>query len=114
MNQQIRTMSQESLYCEDLFNYHRNPTRKVKVGTKNIGGISPIQIQSMTTTNSLDAEATAQQVMSICDAGADIVRITTQGRSEAHTLADVKKSFAIKVTSNHWLLISILIRMPPK
>ncbi|MCT4588376.1 MAG: (E)-4-hydroxy-3-methylbut-2-enyl-diphosphate synthase [Carboxylicivirga sp.] len=84
-------MSQESLYCEDLFNYHRNPTRKVKVGTKNIGGNSPIQIQSMTTTNSLDAEATAQQVMSICDAGADIVRITTQGRSEAHTLADVKK-----------------------
>ena len=91
MNQQISTMSQEPLYCEDLFNYHRNPTRKVQVGTKAIGGDNPIQIQSMTTTNSLDAEATANQVMSICDAGADIVRITTQGRSEAHTLADVKE-----------------------
>jgi (E)-4-hydroxy-3-methylbut-2-enyl-diphosphate synthase len=84
-------MAQEPLYCEDLFNYHRNPTRPVKVGTKTIGGDSPIQIQSMTTTNSLDAVATATQVMSILDAGADIVRITTQGRSEAHTLEEVKR-----------------------
>ncbi|MBR8534753.1 (E)-4-hydroxy-3-methylbut-2-enyl-diphosphate synthase [Carboxylicivirga sediminis] len=84
-------MSHEPLYCEDLFNYHRNPTRPVKVGIKTIGGNSPIQIQSMTTTNSLDAEATATQVMSILDAGADIVRITTQGRSEAHTLEEVKR-----------------------
>ncbi len=84
-------MSQEPLYCEDLFNYHRNPTSPVKVGIKTIGGNSPIQIQSMTTTNSLDAEATASQVMSIVDAGADIVRITTQGRSEAHKLEDVKR-----------------------
>ncbi|TRX71029.1 (E)-4-hydroxy-3-methylbut-2-enyl-diphosphate synthase [Carboxylicivirga sp. M1479] len=84
-------MSQDSLYCEDLFNYHRNPTREVKVGNKTIGGNSPIQIQSMTTTNSMDAEATAKQVMSIMDAGADIVRITTQGRSEAHMLEHVKR-----------------------
>ncbi len=84
-------MSEQPLYCENLFNYHRNPTREVKVGTKTIGGNSPIQIQSMTTTNSLDAVATARQVMSIVDAGADIVRITTQGRSEAHTLKDVKE-----------------------
>ncbi|WP_439181877.1 (E)-4-hydroxy-3-methylbut-2-enyl-diphosphate synthase [Carboxylicivirga taeanensis] len=84
-------MSQEPLYCEDLFNYHRNPTRSVKVGIKTIGGNSAIQIQSMTTTNSLDAAATAGQVMSILDAGADIVRITTQGRSEAHTLEEVKR-----------------------
>ncbi|WP_430811543.1 MULTISPECIES: (E)-4-hydroxy-3-methylbut-2-enyl-diphosphate synthase [unclassified Carboxylicivirga] len=83
-------MSHEPLYCEDLFNYHRNPTHTVKVGNKAIGGDSPIQIQSMTTTNSQDAEATADQVMRICDAGADIVRITTQGRTEAHTLAQVK------------------------
>ncbi len=83
-------MAQEPLYCEDLFNYHRNPTRPVKVGIKTIGGNSPIQIQSMTTTNSLDAVSTATQVMSIIDAGADIVRITTQGRSEAHKLEEVK------------------------
>ncbi|MCU4155274.1 (E)-4-hydroxy-3-methylbut-2-enyl-diphosphate synthase [Carboxylicivirga sp. A043] len=84
-------MSKEYLYCEDLFNYHRNPTRTVKVGVTAIGGDSPIQIQSMTTTNSMDADATAAQVMSILDEGADIVRITTQGRSEAHNLENVKR-----------------------
>lgn len=84
-------MPTEPLYCESLFNYHRNPTRTVKVGSKSIGGNSAIQIQSMTTTNSMDAEATAEQVMSIVDAGGDIVRITTQGRSEANTLATVKE-----------------------
>ncbi|WP_430814161.1 (E)-4-hydroxy-3-methylbut-2-enyl-diphosphate synthase [Carboxylicivirga sp. RSCT41] len=84
-------MSKDPLYCEDLFNYHRNPTRKVSVGSTAIGGDSPVQIQSMTTTNSMDAEATAAQVMSILDEGADIVRITTQGRSEAHNLENVKK-----------------------
>ncbi|MCG8581198.1 MAG: (E)-4-hydroxy-3-methylbut-2-enyl-diphosphate synthase [Bacteroidales bacterium] len=84
-------MSKEPLYCEDLFNYHRNPTRKVDVGSAAIGGDSPVQIQSMTTTNSMDAEATAAQVMSILDEGADIVRITTQGRSEAHNLENIKK-----------------------
>lgn len=83
-------MPKEPLYCEDLFNYHRNPTHKVTVGTKAIGGDAAIQIQSMTTTNSLDAEATANQVMSIIDAGADIVRITTQGRREARTLEPIK------------------------
>ena len=84
-------MLKEPLYCEDLFNYRRNPARKVTVGTKAVGGDADIQIQSMTTSNSLDAEATANQVMSLLDAGADIVRITTQGRREAHKLKTVKK-----------------------
>ncbi len=89
-------MSKEPLYCEDLFNYHRNPTRKVSIGTKAIGGNADIQIQSMTTTNSLNTEATANQVMRILDTGADIVRITTQGRREAHNLEPIKKIIRTK------------------
>lgn len=80
----------QPLYCEDLFNYHRNPTRKVKVGQTTIGGDAVIRIQSMTTTNTLDTDATAKQVMSILDEGADIVRITTQGRREAYNLENIK------------------------
>lgn len=78
-------------YCDDFFNYRRNKTCEVKVGNKIIGGDHPIQIQSMTTTNTLDAEATANQVMKILDAGADIVRITTQGRREARNLEPIKQ-----------------------
>ncbi|MCU4163149.1 (E)-4-hydroxy-3-methylbut-2-enyl-diphosphate synthase [Carboxylicivirga caseinilyticus] len=84
-------MLEEPIYCEDLFNYHRNPTIEVKVGNTTIGGEAPIRIQSMTTTNTLDTEGTASQVISILDEGADIVRITTQGRREAYNLENIKK-----------------------
>ncbi len=84
-------MIEEKLYCEDLFNYHRNPTQEVHVGNTKIGGSAPIRIQSMTTTNSLEAEETANQVMSILDEGAEIVRITTQGRREAYNLENIKQ-----------------------
>ena len=84
-------MLEEPLYCEDLFNYRRNTTLEVKVGNSTIGGKAPIRIQSMTTTNTLDTEATADQVMSILDEGADIVRITTQGRREAYNLENIKQ-----------------------
>ncbi len=89
-------MMEEPLYCEDLFNYHRNPTLPVKVGNIIIGGDAAIQIQSMTTTNTLDTEATASQVMSILDEGADVVRITTQGRREAKNLEDIKSIITSK------------------
>lgn len=83
-------MQDEPLYCEDLFNYHRNPTRKVSIGNTSIGGDANIRIQSMTTTNTMDTIGTSTQVKNIVDAGADIVRITTQGRSEARNLVNIK------------------------
>ncbi len=84
-------MVSQNSFCDDLFNYRRNHTCEVKVGNKIIGGQSPIQIQSMTTTNTLDVQATADQVIRILDAGADIVRITTQGRREARSLGPIKQ-----------------------
>lgn len=84
-------MVSQNSYCDDLFNYRRNQTCEVKVGNKVIGGHYPIQIQSMTTTNTLDTQATAAQVIRILDAGADIVRITTQGRREARNLEPIKR-----------------------
>ncbi|MBS2096910.1 (E)-4-hydroxy-3-methylbut-2-enyl-diphosphate synthase [Carboxylicivirga linearis] len=84
-------MLEEPLYCEDLFNYRRNTTLEVRVGNTTIGGNASIRIQSMTTTNTMDTEATAEQVMSILDEGADIVRITTQGRREAYNLENIKQ-----------------------
>lgn len=85
-------MFEEPLYCEDLFNYHRNPTIEVRVGKVTIGGDADIQIQSMTTTNTLDTVETANQVMRIVDEGADIVRITAQGRREARNLENIRQA----------------------
>jgi len=77
-------------YCESLFNYRRNHTSIVRVGNIDIGGDSSIKIQSMTTTDTLDAEQTAQQSVRIIEAGAELVRITAQGRREAKNLQSIK------------------------
>src|SRR5207253_7829082 len=54
----------------------------VKVGHVEVGGASPIVVQSMTNTDTADAAATARQVADLARAGSEIVRITVD-RSEA-------------------------------
>lgn len=77
-------------FCTNLFQYNRNITHQITVGTLPIGGSASVSIQSMTTTNTLDSEASVAQVKRIIEAGADVVRLTTQGRREARNLLDIK------------------------
>lgn len=84
------------LFCDSLFEYKRNKSRSVKVGRISIGGDEPIRLQSMTTTNTMDTDATAEQCIRIAMAGADLVRITTQGRREALNLDDIKRRISAR------------------
>lgn len=54
----------------------RRKSLSVKVGDIQIGGLAPISIQSMTNTDTHDAEATYKQVASLAEAGCQIVRLT--------------------------------------
>ncbi|HXW29499.1 MAG TPA: flavodoxin-dependent (E)-4-hydroxy-3-methylbut-2-enyl-diphosphate synthase, partial [Xanthobacteraceae bacterium] len=54
----------------------------VKVGHVTVGGGSPIVVQSMTNTDTADADATAAQIAALARAGSEIVRITVD-RDEA-------------------------------
>lgn len=56
--------------------FDRKNTKSVRVGSLVIGGGNPIHIQSMTNTDTHNIDATYDQVMRLCEAGADIVRIT--------------------------------------
>ena len=51
-------------------------TIAVRVGNVTIGGNAPVAVQSMTNTDTADAEATAQQIVSLARAGSELVRIT--------------------------------------
>lgn len=53
----------------------RHPTRQVRVGSVAIGGGAPIAVQSMTTTDTRDPEATLAQIQRLADAGCEIVRV---------------------------------------
>ncbi len=77
-------------FCQSLFQYNRVKSCEVAVGNLKIGGDNPIRLQSMTTTNTLDIDATADQCVSVFDVGAELMRITTQGRREAAALEDIK------------------------
>ena len=54
----------------------RRPSVPVTIGSLHVGGTAPIVVQSMTNTDTADAEATAQQVKSLARAGSELVRIT--------------------------------------
>ena len=55
---------------------NRRNTKKIRVGSVEIGGGSPISVQSMTNTDTRDVKATIQQVLELEKAGCDIVRIS--------------------------------------
>ena len=51
-------------------------TKVVKVGPLQLGGGNPVLVQSMTNTDTRDAEATLAQIRALADAGCDIVRVS--------------------------------------
>ncbi|KAK7402132.1 hypothetical protein VNO78_14152 [Psophocarpus tetragonolobus] len=83
-------------YCESLNNTIRRKTSTVMAGNVAIGSEHPIRIQTMTTTDTKDVAGTVEQVMRIADRGADIVRITVQGKKEADACFEIKNSLVQK------------------
>lgn len=55
-----------------------------------IGGQNKVAVQSMTTCSTMDTEGCIEQCIRIIDAGADLVRLTTQGTREAENLRNIK------------------------
>ncbi len=77
-------------YCLDPFCYQRRKTREVKVGEVGIGGNNPIRVQSMTTSDTLNTEATVKEVLEIVKAGCEIVRITAPTVKDAENLKNIR------------------------
>lgn len=77
-------------YCESIHKTKRWKTREVLVGHLGVGGDNPIRIQSMTTSNTRDVQATIEQIMRLSDAGCEIARITVQGMKEADACEAIK------------------------
>ncbi len=77
-------------YCNSLTEYKRFRTREVRVGNIGIGGDNPIRVQSMTTTDTMDTEATVAQSIRMIQAGCELIRITAPSIKEAENLANIK------------------------
>lgn len=69
--------------------YQRRKSRPVWVGNVQIGGDAPIVVQSMTTADTRDPEATLRQIHELADAGCEIVRLAVPDRVAAAALPEI-------------------------
>ena len=69
----------------------RRVSVQVPVGKILIGGGAPVVVQSMTNTDTADAEATARQVFDLWRAGSELVRITVNTPEAAAQVAPIRE-----------------------
>lgn len=70
-------------------------TRKIRIGSKYIGGGEPVLIQSMTNTKTQDVVGTVEQIKRLQEAGCDIVRIAVPDMEAAEAVKQIKRQISI-------------------
>lgn len=78
----------------------RRKTRQINVGNVPVGGDAPISVQSMTTTETCDVDATTDQVNSLIKVGADIVRVSVPTMDAALAFGKIKKNVDIPLVAD--------------
>jgi (E)-4-hydroxy-3-methylbut-2-enyl-diphosphate synthase len=73
----------------------RHKTREVRVGDKVVGGNNPVWVQSMTTTDTFDVDATVAQIKRLEEAGCELVRVTVPKPEDAGALTAIRQRIAI-------------------
>jgi (E)-4-hydroxy-3-methylbut-2-enyl-diphosphate synthase len=66
-------------------------SRSITIGHLPLGGDAPVRIQSMTNTPTSDISASVAQCLRMIDAGAEMVRLTTQGKREITALGKIRQ-----------------------
>ena len=69
----------------------RRHSRVASIGGIAVGGGAPVVVQSMTNTDTADAQATVEQVAALARAGSELVRITVNSPEAASQVARIKE-----------------------
>ena len=78
----------------------RKNTKKIKVGKVSIGGEAPISVQSMTNTLTTDVKGTINQIRSLEEAGADIVRVSCPDEESTKALKKIVKEVSVPIVAD--------------
>lgn len=78
----------------------RTETRKVMVGNVAIGGQNKVVIQSMCNTKTKDREATVNQILSLEQAGCEIIRVACLDIEDAKAIQEIKKQIHIPIVAD--------------
>jgi len=73
----------------DQLRPRRRPTASVDVGGVLVGSAHPVVVQSMTNTDTADADATALQVVRLAAAGSQLVRVTVNTEAAAAAVPEM-------------------------
>ncbi|MBX9747871.1 MAG: flavodoxin-dependent (E)-4-hydroxy-3-methylbut-2-enyl-diphosphate synthase [Hyphomonadaceae bacterium] len=78
----------------------RRRSRKIRVGTVEVGGDAPISVQSMTNTPTADAAATISQIRRLEEAGADIVRVSCPDEDSTAAFAAIAREAKVPLVAD--------------
>ncbi len=78
----------------------RRLSKPIWVGEVKVGGDAPISVQSMTKTDTRDAQATVRQIRELEEAGCEIIRCAVPDMEAAQALAEIKKQISIPLVAD--------------
>ncbi len=78
----------------------RKNTKKIRLGTVEIGGNSLVSIQSMCNTDTRDTIATIKQIKQLEDAGCEIVRLAVPDREAAEAIKKIKSNVVVPIVAD--------------
>jgi (E)-4-hydroxy-3-methylbut-2-enyl-diphosphate synthase len=78
----------------------RKKTRSLLLGSVQVGGNAPVRVQSMTSTNTRDADSTIAQIKALEVAGCEIVRVAVPDREAAMMLGRIRKAITIPLIAD--------------
>ena len=78
----------------------RRKTKKINVGKVSVGGDSIISVQSMTNTITSDVSSTVKQILSLEEAGADIVRVSCPDEPSTKSLKNIVKEVNVPIVAD--------------
>ncbi len=78
----------------------RRVSRKIRVGSVEVGGDAPITVQSMTNTLTADAAATIDQIRQLEEAGADIVRVSCPDEESTAAFSTIAKAAKVPLVAD--------------
>jgi (E)-4-hydroxy-3-methylbut-2-enyl-diphosphate synthase len=75
-------------------------TKEIRIGSVTIGGDHPVAIQSMTNTDTRDADATVRQIRALEEAGCEIVRVSVYDEACARALPEIRSRIRIPLVAD--------------
>lgn len=78
----------------------RLKTKKINIGGVEIGGNSPVSVQSMCSTDTRDVNSTVNQIKELTDAGCELIRVAVPDKQAVEAISEIKKQIKIPLIAD--------------